>query len=601
MKTCYYELLEVSSTATETELKKAYRKKALQLHPDKNPDNVEEANHKFSLVRAAYEVLSDPQERTWYDNHKQSILNDEDEIIEGESYLPSISTEEIYRFFNPGMYTEMNDSISGFYQIVTRIFGRLAHEEIQHGKYSKVPGYDKYHDDDDKNINVIDPSLLMYPRFGNSQSSYVDQVRQFYNIWGSFQTCKTFNWKDEYRYSIAPDRRTRRMMERENKKLRDEARKEYNEAIKKFVNFIKKRDPRVKSGQEELNKLNKRKQLQEYENQIRQQQHLNKLKNNGANKFTEQDWQKLTPEELQEFEQMLQEEYEGEGEEEDDDSTDSEFEQYKNGNSNENNYEIHEFECIVCDKIFKNETQFQIHEDSKKHKKNVRQLQWEMKQEGIELGIDKHDDNDLSEFETASSEFHSDYSEEELEEVEEYKEDQEDQDVEVKPSKDNIVEESKSKIDLDNLEVDDEIDEDSVINTTTTATATSKKGSKASLNKVEEDLAKLLGQTSLTTNNNDESDDDDDDDDWLDNKKKSKKGKKTKKKSQTNSKESTPNNNTESKPVINPNTEKCSVCGTIFQSRNQLFNHVKSEGHAAPPPPPPPKSKSKSKKKNKRK
>ena len=119
--------------------------------------------------------------------------------------------------FNPSMYTEINDSISGFYQVVTRIFARLAHEEIQHGKYSKIPGYEKYHDDDDKNINAIDPSLLKYPRFGNSQSSYIDQIRPFYNVWGSFQTCKTFNWKDEYRYSVAPDRRTRRMMERENK------------------------------------------------------------------------------------------------------------------------------------------------------------------------------------------------------------------------------------------------------------------------------------------------------------------------------------------------------------------------------------------------
>lgn len=584
MKTCYYELLEVSSTATDTELKKAYRKKALLLHPDKNPDNVEEANHKFSLVRAAYEVLSDPQERAWYDNHKQSILNDEDEIIEGESYLPSISTEEIYRFFNPSMYTEINDSISGFYQVVTRIFARLAHEEIQHGKYSKIPGYEKYHDDDDKNINAIDPSLLKYPRFGNSQSSYIDQIRPFYNVWGSFQTCKTFNWKDEYRYSVAPDRRTRRMMERENKKLRDEARKEYNETIKKFVSFIKKRDPRVKLGQEELNKLNKRKQLQEYENQIRQQQQLNKLKNNnngGDAKFTEQDWQKLTPEELQELEQMLQEEYE---EEEEADSTDSEF-----GHDDNENFEVHEFECIVCDKIFKNEQQFQIHEDSKKHKKNVRQLQWEMKQEGIELGIDKHDGDDLSEFETASSEFHDDDDDDDddtdvSEELEE--EDLEDQDNELKTGEDNLVEKSTDNIDLDNLEVDDEIDEDIVAN----ITATPKKESKPTLNKVEEDLAQLLGQTSLSSSK----DIDESDDDWLDNKRKPKKGKKTKKKSQTNSKESTPN--TENKPIIN-NIEKCSVCGTTFESRNQLFNHVKSEGHAAPPP----KSKSKSKKKNKRK
>ena len=54
MKTCYYELLQVESTATDLELKKAYRKKALQLHPDKNPDDIEGATARFALVRAAY-------------------------------------------------------------------------------------------------------------------------------------------------------------------------------------------------------------------------------------------------------------------------------------------------------------------------------------------------------------------------------------------------------------------------------------------------------------------------------------------------------------------------------------------------------------------
>lgn len=74
MKTCYYELLGVETHASDLELKKAYRKKALQYHPDKNPDNVEEATQKFAVIRAAYEVLSDPQERAWYDSHKEQIL-----------------------------------------------------------------------------------------------------------------------------------------------------------------------------------------------------------------------------------------------------------------------------------------------------------------------------------------------------------------------------------------------------------------------------------------------------------------------------------------------------------------------------------------------
>ena len=61
-KTSYYELLGVERTATEDELKKAYRKKALLLHPDKNRDDVERATKTFAEVQAAYEVLSDPQE-----------------------------------------------------------------------------------------------------------------------------------------------------------------------------------------------------------------------------------------------------------------------------------------------------------------------------------------------------------------------------------------------------------------------------------------------------------------------------------------------------------------------------------------------------------
>ena len=62
----YYEVLGVSKSATEDELKKAYRKLAKQYHPDLNPNN-KEAEEKFKEVNEAYEVLSDPSKKERYD------------------------------------------------------------------------------------------------------------------------------------------------------------------------------------------------------------------------------------------------------------------------------------------------------------------------------------------------------------------------------------------------------------------------------------------------------------------------------------------------------------------------------------------------------
>ncbi len=62
----YYEVLDVSKSATAEEIKKAYRKKAIQFHPDKNPGD-KQAEENFKEAAEAYEVLSDPEKRKRYD------------------------------------------------------------------------------------------------------------------------------------------------------------------------------------------------------------------------------------------------------------------------------------------------------------------------------------------------------------------------------------------------------------------------------------------------------------------------------------------------------------------------------------------------------
>jgi len=62
----YYETLGVSKTASDKEIKKAYRKLASELHPDKNPGNTV-AEEKFKDVSAAYDVLGEEEKRKEYD------------------------------------------------------------------------------------------------------------------------------------------------------------------------------------------------------------------------------------------------------------------------------------------------------------------------------------------------------------------------------------------------------------------------------------------------------------------------------------------------------------------------------------------------------
>ncbi|XP_015437475.1 PREDICTED: dnaJ homolog subfamily B member 6-like isoform X2 [Dufourea novaeangliae] len=70
----YYKVLEVQRTASSGDIKKAYRKLALKWHPDKNPENLEEANKRFKEISEAYEVLCDEKKRRVYDQYGKEGL-----------------------------------------------------------------------------------------------------------------------------------------------------------------------------------------------------------------------------------------------------------------------------------------------------------------------------------------------------------------------------------------------------------------------------------------------------------------------------------------------------------------------------------------------
>lgn len=85
----YYELLGVSKTASEEQIKKAYRKLALKYHPDRNPGN-KEAEERFKLINEAYAVLSNAEKRKQFDTFGMG------------GFQQRYSEEDIFRGFNVG-------------------------------------------------------------------------------------------------------------------------------------------------------------------------------------------------------------------------------------------------------------------------------------------------------------------------------------------------------------------------------------------------------------------------------------------------------------------------------------------------------------------
>ena len=186
-----------------------------------------------------------------------------------------------------------------------------------------------------------------YPSFGSAEDSYEDVVRPFYASWVGFSTKKKFSWKDAYKYSEAPDRQTRRLMEKKNKRFRDDGVREFNDAVRSLVRFVRKRDPRYRGNlqsEEDRQKI------------LREAAAAQAARSRAANQA------KIGPQAMPALAQVA-------GFEEEVLSSESEL-------SDKDIYE-----CIACTKIFKSENQYEAHERSKKHIKAIRDLRRRMERE----------------------------------------------------------------------------------------------------------------------------------------------------------------------------------------------------------------------------
>lgn len=400
----YYGLLELpdpsTSISTSEEIRKAYRKLALRFHPDKNPDDVEAANKRFHLIQAAYDVLSDEQEKAWYDAHREQILggamdedgidDDGDEGLDEEMFqsfrtgsrkpppaptgssLPGLTPRQLMRFLDASLCmdtTPPSSDESGFYGTFRRLFERLAEEEKGAAPYQG----EKVSDWESMPSFGYSHTPYLHPK-GEEKPLYQDQVRDFYTAWASFSSRKGFGWKDGYRLHDAPDRRMRRGMEKENKRMRDEGRREYNDVVRSLVGFLRKRDPRVKAHlATQSTFVNSEEDLQRRKEAADRER---REKEEIAKSYQSQNWDAWQ---------------DGQEVESETDSEASFGEQITPNNEQDDEdiagegHDEDTLECFVCDKVFQSQAAFENHEKSNKHKKQIQLVKRQMQREDKEL------------------------------------------------------------------------------------------------------------------------------------------------------------------------------------------------------------------------
>ncbi|KAG8599118.1 hypothetical protein GDO81_002881 [Engystomops pustulosus] len=574
---CHYEVLGLRRDCTDDDLKKAYRKLALKWHPDKNLDNSEEAAEQFKVIQAAYDVISDPQERAWYDNHRDALLKGG---VDGEYQDDSL---DLVQYFTVTCYSGYGDDEEGFYAVYRRIFQLIVKEEME---------------------SKINDGGEEYPTFGDSESDYDTVVHPFYAYWQSFCTVKNFAWKEEYDTRQASNRWEKRAMEKENKKTRDKGRKERNELVRELVAFIRKRDKRVQAHRKMVEEQNaeKAKKVEE----LRRQQKLQNAK--LAEQYKEQSWMAMSEleKELQQMEAQYDKEF-GDGLEDDEEEAEEQQDGRASDEGDEEELLYDDLYCPACDKVCQSEKAMRNHEKSKKHREMVALLRQQLEAEEEEFS------NSVGEETSAMEDEDQILSEEEDEELQEEtpkpklsKKQKKKQKSSKTPEESHVVESDKetsadaepkaNEAELNGVTEQQEDPEPEAEDTTTAETTKplskkqKKKKQKSSKSPeeshaVESDRetsaaaepkankAELNGVAEQQEDPEPEAEDTTTAETKPTAKLKGKKAKELKKAAKMAAAEENPEQDAEA-------SLRCNTCGKEFPTRNKLFTHLKNTGHA---------------------
>ncbi|KAF5382061.1 hypothetical protein D9615_004223 [Tricholomella constricta] len=354
----YYELLEIDENATADEIKRSFRRLALIHHPDKNKDDVEGATKRFATLQQAYEVLSDEQERAWYDSHKASLVPEADaetvfEDVRKGAPPPrardrGLTVRHLSRFFDATLWSGFDDGADSFFTLYRNLFERLRAEEAMFSADADFPSFGY--------------STWPWAAVDKNDDHEHEAARLFYAAWVNFATAKDFIWSEQWNLAEAPDRRVRRLMEKDNKKARDDARRDYNDTIRSLAKFIRKRDPRYKAHlarQAELSQNQASGSATPVGGAPRKRQQV-------TEEYIEQEWQKVDTGNL--HADLDWAAAEGEDPE--------------------------EWECVACRKTFRSEAAWDSHERSKKHLREVELLRQQMLEENEDLDLGEPLDGD---------------------------------------------------------------------------------------------------------------------------------------------------------------------------------------------------------------